>query len=181
MKDVPGADSVDIIVNGGSGVRAGEAGDERSEYVLTGGGPQVLRQAFDVAVHMVDQNARTVRLPGGVSPCIRHDLKDMVYVVLLRGRMPTADIRRGLPEQEAIFGQTVRTEGRRVRGEVWAIGRRPGNPSSCRDDGQRCADSGTTVSDTIGDLNQVQAKDCRGDLRSWEWVDWGKAADQNRR
>ena len=78
MKDVPSADPVDIVVNGGSRVRAGEAGDERSEYMLTGGGPQVLRHTFDIAVHMVYQNASAVRLSGGVSPCVRHDLEDMV-------------------------------------------------------------------------------------------------------
>ena len=72
---------MDIVVNGGSGVCTSEAGDERHDDVLASGGTQVLRQPFDVAIYMVDQDTSTVCLSGGVCPCVRHDLKDSAYVV----------------------------------------------------------------------------------------------------
>ena len=53
--------AMDVIVNGGSGIRASEASDEGCDGALSSGGSDIFRQPFDITVDMVDEDTCTVR------------------------------------------------------------------------------------------------------------------------
>ena len=53
MQDVPCPDTVDVVMDGAPRVRSRQAGHERRDDLLAGGGSQVLWNAPCVAVHVV--------------------------------------------------------------------------------------------------------------------------------
>lgn len=93
MENVPGTDTVNIVVDGGSRIQASEAGDKGRDDVLASRSPLIFQQTPDVAVHMVDEDPCTVCLPSGVSPRIQHDLKNTTQVILQRRGMMTENVK----------------------------------------------------------------------------------------
>jgi hypothetical protein len=59
MQDVPGADAVDVVRDGGPRVRPSQASD-RGDDRLGGRGSELLWYALLITVDMVDQNPSTV-------------------------------------------------------------------------------------------------------------------------
>lgn len=98
VQNVPGPNAIDVVGNGGSGVGTGQAGNEGGDGDLIGWSSQLLRDAPHITEYVVYEKARAIRLPCGLRPRVRHDIKNPLQLFRTQlGDVAATDIRGRFP------------------------------------------------------------------------------------